>query len=317
MSGRNMVSNSNWKSNLLLLIPGTLWGSAFWITEVALTTIPPFTLTTVRNLIAAIAMALLLILQGGKLSRILQLWRPLLIIGLFNNALPFSLTTWSQVYLDSGLASILISTMPLFSIILAHLFIAGERLTGPKIGGVLMGSVGILILVGPSVLQNIGLHGWAQLAVIGAASIYAIGGILVKRLMQRSEIAYGRVLSTGEIVTGQFIASTFILIPLSFLIEQPWTIRPSSNSIIALLVLALPITILAMQVYYHLIQTSGPGFASITVYLIPINGVFWGSFLLHEPFTWQAVVALFLILGGIGIVNGVFKAKSKTSYANH
>ena len=298
---------------LLLLIPGTLWGSSFWITEVALRTMPPFTLTAVRNLIAASAMVLLLFLRGGRLPKSWRQWRPLLLIGLFNNALPFALTTWSQVYLDSGLASIILATMPLFSVILAHFLVSEERLTTSKIGGVLIGSTGILILVGPSVLQDIGVHAWAQLAVVAAALIYALGGIFVKRLLQRSEEeeGNGRSLSTWEIVTGQFIASTFFLIPLSFLLEQPLTVRPSFNSIIALLVLSLPITIIAMQVYYYLIKTSGPGFASITVYLIPINGVFWGSLLLNEPLTWQAILALFLILGGIAVANGTFGSKKR------
>ncbi len=314
-----MTSNNSWKNILILLIPGTLWGSAFWITEVALTTIPPFTLTAVRNLIAASAMTLLLLLRGGKLPQNWQQWRPLFLIGLLNNALPFALTTWSQVYLDSGLAAILLATMPLFSVILAHFLVSGERLSGPKISGVLMGSIGILILVGPSVWQNAGLHGWAQLAVVTAAFVYAMGGILVKWLLQRSEYeeGNGRYLSTSEIVTGQFIASTFFLIPLSFLLEQPWTVRPSSNSIIALLVLSLPITIIAMQVYYYLIKTSGPGYAAITVYLIPINGVFWGSILLNEPISWQAILALLLILGGISVANRTFRSKNKIDYAHH
>lgn len=306
---------------LLLLIPGTLWGSSFWITEVALRTMPPFTLTAVRNLIAASAMVLLLFLRGGRLPRGWRQWRPLFLIGLFNNALPFALTTWSQVYLDSGLASIILATMPLFSVILAHFLVSGEKLTGSKIGGVLIGSTGILILVGPSVLQDIGVHAWAQLAVVAAALVYALGGIFVKRLLQRMESEEGnglpsqrgesRSLSTWEIVTGQFIASTFFLIPLSFLLEQPLAVRPDFNSIIALLVLSLPITIFAMQAYYYLINTSGPGFASITVYLIPINGVFWGSLLLNEPLTWQTILALFLILGGIAVANGTFRSKNR------
>ncbi len=301
-----MTTGKNWKNTLLLFIPGTLWGGSFWITKIVLHTFPPFTLTALRNLISALAMVILLYLQGGRLPQSWRGWRPLFIIGFFNNALPFALITWGQVYIDSGLASILVSTMPLFSIVLAHFLTTDEKLTSHKFGGVLLGFSGILVLIGPISRQSTGNHGWAYLAIIVAALCYSIGGLFVKRLMQKSHLIYGRNLSVNEIATGQFISSTFFLFPLSVLLEQPWHIQPNFNAIMALLALALPISIIAMQIYYHLIDASGASYAALTVYLIPINGVFWGGLILHEPITWQVVLATALILSGIAIVNGAF-----------
>jgi drug/metabolite transporter (DMT)-like permease len=127
---------SNWKNTLLLFIPSTLWGVSFLLTEIILETIPPFTLTAWRNLIAIVPFLGLLHLVNGKLPRTWAGWWPYIIIGLFNNALPFVLVAWGQLYIESGLATILLSTMPLFTIILAHFSIADERMTRDKFIGV-------------------------------------------------------------------------------------------------------------------------------------------------------------------------------------
>ena len=141
-----MNATGNWKNIFLLFVPGTLWGVSFLFVEIILETIPPFTLTVSRNMIAVIPLLLALYLLGGRLPRSGQGWQPYLVLGIFNNAIPYALITWGQVHIDSGLATILISTMPLFTILLAQFFIADERLTRTKFFGIGLGLVGVLVL---------------------------------------------------------------------------------------------------------------------------------------------------------------------------
>ncbi len=303
-------STTNWKNIVLLFIPGTLWGVSFLLNEIILETIPPFTLTAGRNLITIAAMLGILYTLGGKLARSWQIWQPYFVLGFANNALPFVLISWGQLYIDSGLATILISTMPLFTIILAHFSIADERLTRDKLIGIILGLAGIVVLIGPGVLAGLGLNIWGQFAVLGASVSYAWGAIYSRLYFKKRDAPSGsRWTSLVELTTGQFIASTLLVLPFSLSIEQPWRLNPSMASLNALVVTALVVTIVAVVVYYYLIDEAGATFASTVLYLIPINGVFWGAVILHERVTWQAILALFLILAGIAIINGLVRQR--------
>ncbi|MEM7348049.1 MAG: DMT family transporter [Chloroflexota bacterium] len=300
------------KNLLLLLVPGVLWGGAFLLVELILVTIPPFTLTLGRNFISTIALWLMLYWLGGRLPRTWAPWKHNLFLGLVNNTLPFVLVSWGQLFIESGLATILISTMPLFTILLAHFLTDDEHLTTEKIIGITLGMVGILVLMGPTALQGLGENLWGQLAVLGAALCYAIGGIYTRQVFRQNQRQQNQSQWTTlvEVTTGQFIAATLFVLPGSLLLEQPWALQPSLLSMLSLLALALVVTIGAILVYYYLIDVAGVTMASIVIYLIPINGVFWGAVVLDEPITWQVLVALALILVGTAIINGLFKSRS-------
>ncbi len=310
-----MTVPTNWKHLLLLFVPATLWGSSFLLIEIILETIPPLTLTAARNIIAIALFVVILYLMGGQLPRSWQDWRPHFALGAFNGAIPFVLITWGQSHIDSGLAAILISTMPLFTITLAH-FTTDERLTVQKIMGISLGLIGIVVLIGPSALQGVGLNIWGQIAVIGAALSYALGGILMRRFIhthrnqQQTHLQpKSRWTFLLETTTAQFMAATLMVLPGSLLFEQPWTLQPSFASLTALLTTGWLLTLVPIVIYYHLIDAAGVTFASTVLYLIPINAVFWGALILDEAVTWQAIVALMLILSGIAIINGIFNRR--------
>jgi drug/metabolite transporter (DMT)-like permease len=295
---------TNSKNIILLFIPGTLWGVSFLLVEIILETVPPFTLTAGRNVISTVALLLILYGRGGRLPKSWQGWQPYLIVGIFSNALPFVIISWGQQYIDSGLASILVSTMPLFTLLLAHFFSVDERLTSLKLAGISLGLMGVVVLIGPGVWQSLGRQVWGQLAVVGGSLSYALSAIYSRRYFQRTRLqADPRRMAALKITTGQFVSSTFLLVPLSFILEKPLLLQPSNASLVALLAQALPITLIPVVVYYYLIDQVGASYASITVYLIPINGVLWGALLLAEPITWHVVLAMSLILAGIAIVN--------------
>ena len=294
----------------MLFVPGTIWGVSFLFIEIILETIPPFTLTMSRSIVAVIPVILALYIRGGRLPSLGRGWEPYLILGFFNTALPFALITWGQVYIDSGLATILVSTMPFFTIMLAHLFIADELLTRNKLMGIGLGLIGILVLIGPSAFRGFGLSIWGQLAVIGGSFSYAISAIYSRKFLQKAQATVQSKWTTlFELLSGQLLCGTLFILPLSLIIERPWILHPSGSSVAALLALGFLGTFVATLVYTYLIEAVGATFASTVVYLIPLNGVFWGAYILSETVTWQAVLALFLILAGIAVVNGLIGPK--------
>lgn len=298
------MNQVDWKTPLLILIPGTLWGMAFILTEVALETIPPFTLTFWRGILTSGSLLGLMYYVGGRLPRGWHEWWPYVVMGALNNGIPFVLTTWGQVYIESGRATILVSTMPLFTVILAHFFTTDEKLNRFRSVGIALGLVGVLTLIGPSALNGDGGPLWAQTVVIISALSYAAAAIFSRfYLRARKSVSAHPLASLMEISAAQYSSSTLMLMPLSLLFDRPWGLQPSAASLGALVALATVFTVTAVLIYFYLIQTAGAGLASTSVYLIPINGVVWGALLLGELITWRTVLALLLILIGVIIAN--------------
>lgn len=297
----NVIQSRDFRTMLLLLTPGTLWGLMYLVNDVALYTIPPLTFTASRNILSAMAMMLILYWRGGRLASTWAGWRPYFFLGLFDNAIPFVLISWGQVHIEGGLTTILLSLIPLFTVLLAHYFSYNEPLNRYKVFGILLGLLGIFVLVGPSALSDVGLHLWGQLAVIAGAFSYAIAAIYIRRhLRDEKEEGLNPVLRA---IISQFLCSQLFVVPLMIIIEKPWTIQPSQTSLMALALSSWVIAIGAALIYYYMINRVGAATASTTLYLTPINGVFWGAVLLSEPVTWPLIIALVLILSGVAVVN--------------
>lgn len=306
------MTQPSWKQIALLFVPGVLWGGGFVLTEIVLETISPISYTMLRNVITAVALVVILYARNGRLQTTPRAWLTYFIIGFFNNALPFTLINWGQLTIDSGLASILVSTMPFFTLLLAHFFTDDEQLTPSKLLGIGLGLLGIVVLLGPDALRGLGDSLVGQLMVTGASVSYAIGAILSRSYLQASrQRAMPPQLRSLEIVTGQYVATAALLILLAFTVENPLALRPSLRSINALLISGLPVTITAVMVYYYLIDAIGASFSALSIYIIPIAGVLLGALLLGEPITPQVIAALVLILLGVAIVNGMISWRKK------
>src|SRR5258707_5023252 len=166
----------------LLLLLALLWGGSFFFGKVALAVFPALTLVALRTGLAALVLIAFLAARGIALPLSPALWRRFLVMGLLNNALPFALINWGQTQIDSGLAAILNATTPLFTVLLAHLVTADERLTRNRVAGVVLGFAGVVVMIGPAALRGLGLAGLGKLAVVGAAPSYAFARLYLHPL---------------------------------------------------------------------------------------------------------------------------------------
>ena len=279
---------------LTLLILSLIWGASFLFIKVAVATIPPFSVAFGRTALAAVLLYLVLRSRGLSMPGWGSVWGTFLLMGLFNGAVPYTLITWAEIHIDSGLAAIVNALMPLFTVLLAHLFTGDERLSWMKIVGIFLGFLGVVALIGPAALKGLGKDVIAQLAVMAAAGCYAIAIIYGRRLKGITPLVSA---------TGQLFCAAVLTLPMVLVFDAPWALSPSFISVAALTCLSLLGTALAYLLYYYLLQRIGSTNLSLVTYLLPITGVFWGALLLGERLHWSAFLALGMILAGIAGVN--------------
>lgn len=286
--------SARWFDLALLFLLAVIWGSSFLVIKVAVETIPPTLLTASRLVIAALVLTTIIYLTKQSLPRRLHDWVACLFVGFFGNVLPFSLIHWGETHVDSGLAAILMGTMPIVVTLLAHLFIQDERLNIKRLSGVTVGFSGLVILVGWHNLSHLGDALLSQLAIVGGACCYAITTIYVRRYVSASNLS----MAAGSMVTGALMA--LVLSGMS-LPPPPYPI--ASASVLAALFLGLISTALATLIYFRLLsRIAATTFAQVNN-LVPAIGALLGIIFLNEHLSGQQLLALLLILSGIYIIN--------------
>lgn len=287
----------------LLVFLGLVWGSAFLFTNLAVATIPPITLTAGRTWIGAAMMVAVAAALRHSLPRGRRVWFMLLAMGLTGSVLPLSLISWGQERIDSGLAAILVGTVPLVTVLLAHFATDDDRLSWRKVAGVILGLGGLLVLIGPAALAGLGDGAWRQLAVFAGACSFAVTILLARAVREVSPAV------SSAVVLG-FAALVASVLGLAF--EQSWQLTPSTTSLLAMLALGILSTGAGNLAFYRLSRTAPPSFVSLNNYLIPAVALMWGALLLGEPFTARAAGALALILGGVAVA-GIRRAPENKS----
>jgi drug/metabolite transporter (DMT)-like permease len=275
---------------VLLALLATLWGASYSFIKLGVATIPPLTLIAARTLIAG--MLLLLIMRWRRLSlpRDAATWRRFLFQAGLNSVVPFTLIAWAERSLDAGLATILNATSPIFTFLLTFAIARHEALTRRKLFGVLAGMAGICLIVGVQALGGLGEQLAAQIATVVATVCYAGAAIFSRGF---------RGLDPMAPAAGSLLCGAVILIPVSLVVDQPWTLAPSMSSILALLGLSVFSTALAFVIYFRLIQTLGSVGTTAQAYLrVPI-GVALGVVFLGESLSPTAWVGLGCVAIGV------------------
>ncbi len=277
----------------LLVLLGAIWGSSFLFIRVAVPVLGPFTLMEVRVGVAALAL-LPFATALGVVPEVRKLWRPFLIMGTFNAAVPFSLIAFAEIHITASLAAILNSTTVLFAALVGAAWL-GEPLTARKAAGVLLGIAGVAVLVGLDPLPV----NWTVLVAVGAmllaALFYALGGTYAK-------VAFSGVRPL-TLATGQQAFAAVALLPFAAA-TLPGEPVPLPAALSAL-TLALLCTAAAYLIYFRLIASVGPTSTLTVTFLAPGFGVFFGVVLLGEPFGPGTLLGLVVILLSVALVTGV------------
>ncbi len=286
-----------------LLILAAIWGSSFLFMRIAAPEMGPIWLIEFRVLVAGLVL-LPVLARMGKLGELRRFWKPLLILGIINSAIPFTLLAYASVYLPAGLTSILNATAPLFGVVVAFFWL-NERLTVARGIGFIMGFAGVVILIGWENGAGAGLSITAVLAALLAAVLYAFGA------------PYARLKLGGAapltVATGSQLGAALFLLPV-----VPFSAPPAMPSLTVLLValaLAVLSTAVAYILYFHLIQKIGSSKALTVTYLVPLFAMVWAFVFIAEPVTPAMVVGCGLILMGTAVANEVFVGRFRKSRA--
>ncbi len=275
---------------LLLGALAVLWGGSFFFIEVALRDLPVFTIVAARVGLAAVLLTGYVYASGQRLPSSLSMWGRLIVLGALRATVPISLIVWAETQIDSGLASILNSTSPLFTVLVAHFLTADETLTPARALGVAVSMVGVAVLIGADALNGLGLEVLAQVAMLGATLSYGFAAVYGKQF---------RGVPTVVSSAGMLAGATLLSLPLALVLEQPWTLRPSGLSVAAVVGLALLSTALAFIIWFRLIHSAGAANTSMVTFVIPIVGLFLGVSVLGERLELSSLLGLALILLGL------------------
>ena len=274
----------------LLLALATLWGASYTFIKVGVATIPPVTLIAARTLIAGAILLFVIRSRGLSLPKDAATWRRFLFQAGLNSVIPFTLIAWAERSVDAGLATILNSTAPIFVFVLTALVTRHEAVTARKLIGIVAGITGISLIIGVQAFAGLGQQLWAQLAIVAATVCYAGAAIFGRSFKGLDPIMPA---------AGSMICGAAILIPASLMVDRPWTLVPSLESVLALLGLSVFSTALAFVIYFRLIQTLGSVGTTAQAYLrVPI-GVAIGVNFLGETLTPTAWAGLVCVILGV------------------
>jgi drug/metabolite transporter (DMT)-like permease len=278
-----------------ILALAVLWGTSFLFVKIAVREVPPLTMVAARFVIAASVLGVAVRARGLRLPTSRRVWSHYLLMSLIGNSIPFSLIAWGQIRVDVGLAGILMGVMPLMTLLLAHFFVPGERMTPRMAGGFAVGFIGLVALFGPEALLEFGGESsdlLSQLAIGLAAICYATNTIITRRL--------GTLDPLVSATTVMWI-TTAIMVPLALWVERPWNLAWSAESIASVVWLGLFATALATIVYFRIIQRAGPTFLSLINYMIPVVALAAGAIVLEEKLVGTVLIGMALILTGLAI----------------
>lgn len=285
------------KDWLAFLALGLAWGSSFLWIKIAVQEIGPFTLVALRLLFGVIGLLAVVAYNRPRWPAARRLWWVLIVLGLTNTAVPFVLISWGELYIDSAVAAVLNSTVPLFTMLIAHVFLSDDRITVPRIVGLLVGFGGVIVLLSRDLDFQSGLSGGVlgQGAVLLAALFYAGSGVYARRNTQGlSPIVQALV----PLVVAD--SAIWLAVPLT---ESPFTLPQIPLTWIAILWLGLIGSCLAYLLYYYLLHSVGPTRTTLVTYIFPLVGVALGVIFLNEVLDWHLFVGGTMVVGSIAVVN--------------
>ncbi len=293
-----------------------VWGSSFLLIRVGVEHLAPTQLVFIRTGVAAIGLNIVLHLRGKRWPRDLKMLRSLFIIGLFNTAVPFTFISIGEQTVPSGLASVIQSTVPFFSLVIAHFAFVDERITSRKVLGIAFGFLGILVLSSRSLSGGRAIEDLflGQLAIMAASLCYASATVYSRKMLQGTIEPI--VLATAALTFSALISAVFVVIePLVG--GRAWVPLESVDTDIVLAVLSLGFfnTFLAYLFFYFIVRELGAFRATMVTYVVPVVGLILGTLILNETLDALLVIGALLIFTGIGVINIRLKQLRTTRFS--
>jgi drug/metabolite transporter (DMT)-like permease len=282
----------NWSAFLLL---GLIWGTSFLWIKIGVRELEPFTLVGFRLLFGLLAMSIVILVRRPAFPRSRRTWFFLVLMGITNTALPFVLITWGEVSVDSAVASVLNSSMPLFTLVIAHFFLADERMTLPRVLGLALGFCGILLLFSRDLQRGTSQGILGQLAILAAALSYAVSSVYARRTLKE-------VSTLVQAFIPLVVADSLMWLG-AFSLERPFHIPQLPLTWVAVAWLGVLGSAAAYLLYYFLLHRVGSTRTSLVTYVFPVVGVAAGVLFLDEQLDWHLALGALLIVAGIVIVN--------------
>ena len=280
----------------MLVTLSVLWGGSFFFAEIALESLPPLTIVTLRVGLAAITLWLVVLALKLPIPNSAPIWIAFLAMGLLNNVLPFSLIVWGQSQISSGLAAILNATAPLFGVIVAGILLRDESATLIKLTGVFVGFAGVIVMMDLSSIATSSLL--AQLAILAAALSYACASVYGRRFKATG-------LNPILVAAGQVTGSTLLLLPITLWVDgsdlyanvpaQVWA---------AIISLAVFSTAAAYILYFKLLASAGATNILLVTLLVPVSAILLGWLFLEESLQTPHIIGMAMIALGLSAIDG-------------
>ncbi len=283
------------KEWLIFITLGVIWSSSFLWIKIAVREVSPATLVTLRVALGALAGIAFTIPARVRWPRDRRSWGVLALIGVTGIALPFLLISWGELHIDSAVASILNATVPLFTMLIAHLFLQDDRMSTQKVIGLIMGFGGVAVLMSRDLASASHASALGQAAVILAALFYAGTSVFARA---HTEHLPGLVQGAAPLISASLFMG--LAVPIGGL---PFQLPRLPLTWLAVAWLGVLGSGLALVLWYYLLHRIGPTRTTMVTYIFPLGGVVLGVLFLGEALTWQLIFGAALIIAGIVVVN--------------
>lgn len=284
----------NQKQLLAFVALSLAWGSAFYWIKVALEQLQPFTLVAWRLLLGSLLLGLTAYVKRTALPSSWAQWWPLLLMGLLNIAIPLVMTTSGQQFIDIGVASIVLSTVPLFTMILSYFALKDDKITAWQLVGLLVGFSGVVLLL----LRDVGGGQstlWGYASHLLAALLYAGSAVFARKALHGHS-----VIMQALVPTAFSAALVWAVVPF---VERPVQAPTQLMPLLGIIALGGASSYLGYMLYYYLIRTIGPTRMSMTTYTFPLVGIAMGVLFLNEALDLLLLAGGALVLGSVLVVN--------------
>lgn len=273
-----------------------IWGGSFLSVHVALEEIGPLTSVAHRTGWAMLILWAYVLIRRLPLPADRRVWGAFLVMGLLNNAIPFSLMAWGQLHIETGLTSILNAATAIFGVMAAALFLADERLTVRKAMGVGIGFLGVSTAIGLNAFKEFDIRSLGQLAVIGGTISYALAAVWARKTLGH--------LKPQVAAAGMLTGASLITLPAAWVTEGPISLSLQPQTWAAITYYAVAATAIAYILYYRVLALAGSGNAMLVTLLVAPVAIVLGAIVLGEALPMRAYIGFAILALGLLILDG-------------